>query len=255
MGGLTVLLGSLVACTGSPAGPLPTGAGTNPALPVQPRATATDTGSAAATPSPAPPNVIGMGIDLALSRMQVAGCSVTAEHIVNAAGTRAGQVFGQQVISGYCEVALSVSAGPPPTSVAACRSLAVHQGRGGVAGGNFGAALIFRNTGSAPCALRGYPDLSEQHNKKTVTARHTAQGYLGGSGEPLVTYVLFPGDSVSASYEASDNPPAGQNSCPAGSTTLVTAGGHTTTLPGLGSPCSGLEIHPYVPGSTGSDVR
>jgi hypothetical protein len=28
-----------------------------------------------------------------------------------------------------------------------------------------------------------------------------------------------------------------------------------TALPGFGSNCSGIEIHPYVPGSIGSDVR
>ena len=53
--GLAVLLTGLVACTGL-AVPPPTGAGTSPALPGQPRATATDTGSTAATPSLAPPN-------------------------------------------------------------------------------------------------------------------------------------------------------------------------------------------------------
>jgi hypothetical protein len=73
--------------------------------------------------------------------------------------------------------------------------------------------------------------------------------------EPLLTYVLLPGDAVSAMFEETDNPINGQHSCPGLSDYRVTAGLRMTALPGFGSNCSGIEIHPYVPGSIGSDVR
>jgi len=246
--GLTVLLSSLVGCTGSTAVPVPTVAATSTAPPVQPTSTIT------ATPSLAPPNVIGMGVDQASGRIQDAQCSVSAEHIVNEPGTHVGQVVAQKVVSAYCEVALTVSAGPPPSSLATCHSLAVHEGRNGVGMGNFGATLIFRNIGPAPCTLQGYPDLTarEQGSSKTITARHTPLGYMGGTNEPVPTYVLLTGDSVSVLYEETDNPTGGQTTCPRLGDYRITAGGRTTTLPVTGLNCSGIEIHPYVPGTSGS---
>jgi hypothetical protein len=254
---LTALLSVLTACTGASVMPAATSSPVNPS-PAMNSSPSEATPTATSSPTQAPRDVVGMGVDQAVARIQSGNlCGVTEEHIVHRPGTHVGQVLAERVVSPYCEVELTVSAGSFPASAAECHSLTAHEGSEGVGLGNYGVSLIFRNTGHAVCTLGGYPDLTarEQGSNRIIVARHTPQGYLGGAIEPLLTYVLLPGDAVSAMFEETDNPMNGQHSCPVLRDYLVTAGGRTTALPGIGSNCSGIEMHPYVPGSIGSDVR
>ncbi|MDQ2728567.1 MAG: DUF4232 domain-containing protein [Actinomycetota bacterium] len=147
-----------------------------------------------------------------------------------------------------------------PASSADCQgtSLVVSAGPGTAGLGHVGVPLLFRNSGTTPCRLAGYPGVAglTSGGGQTQAAR-TLGGYLGGlrSGmSSLPVIELAPGEVASALVEGTDAPAGTATSCPSFTALLVTppntrqASRLTAGLPG----CSGLAVHPVVPGTTGS---
>lgn len=148
----------------------------------------------------------------------------------------------------------STSAG---MSACAASQLAISEGDLLAGLGHSGVAIRFRNTSSRPCAITGYPQVAGvEPNGQSTRARHTPSGYAGGLshiGEAPPVVTLAPGESVSSEVEGSDVP--GGPSCPALSGLLVTAPGTDLSVRLAVAPgdCSGLEVHPVVPGATGRE--
>lgn len=146
---------------------------------------------------------------------------------------------------------------PPNCNGAA---LAVSAGGPGAASGHYGFPILFRNTGSGPCTLRGYPGVAalDSSGHQVTQANRTPQGYLGGlafTDTSLPQVVLAPGQTGSALLEGTDNPVGTATSCSSYPSLLVTPPNTTTStrldmsMPG----CSGLSIHPVVAGTSGRE--
>jgi len=146
-------------------------------------------------------------------------------------------------------------------AAAACTTagLTVTAGPGNGGAGHIGLPILFRNTGTTPCRLHGYPGVAGLNaaGKEMTQAVRTASGYLGGVGGETggaPTVVLAPGQTASALVEGSDVPVGNATSCPTYVGLLVTPPDETHSvrlgaqLPG----CSGLQVHPVVAGQTGS---
>jgi len=135
-------------------------------------------------------------------------------------------------------------------------------GQGDAGLGHEGVAITFRNVGPTECRISGYPgvDAIDRSGHEVAHARRTKSGYLGGqrnSGPPAVIY-LVPKELASALVEGGSvpqGPPSRSgSSCGSYFALLVTPPGEThsvavaTSLPA----CSGLQVHPVVPGPSGS---
>jgi hypothetical protein len=130
-----------------------------------------------------------------------------------------------------------------------------------ITAGNAGAGhrskvIVFRNTGSTRCVLQGYPGVAALNSagNQVAQAKRTTSGYLGGvaSGKaPLVN--LAPGQSASATVEALAFGPNGE-SCTGYAGLLVTPPDetHSVRVDWGSDGCSDLQIHPVVPGTSGS---
>jgi hypothetical protein len=126
--------------------------------------------------------------------------------------------------------------------------------------GHIGVILIFKNTSPQTCKLTGYPGVAGLNaaGNQAIQATRTLNGYTGGvpTGRipPVVT--LTTGQSASAFVEGTDVPTGNQTSCPTYPKLLVTPPNTTqqvtidTSMPG----CSPVQVHPVVPGTTGSIV-
>lgn len=150
-------------------------------------------------------------------------------------------------VAAYCQIGdLSITAAPPLAGL-----------------GHEGVAVRFRNVGSGPCRLYGYPGVAGLNGAgaQEVEAARSPSGYLGGLAPGATTppiVVLQPGQTGSAEVEGTDNPVNGATSCSSYPALLVTPPGltesvHVTlamSLPG----CTTIEVHPVVPGATGSSV-
>jgi hypothetical protein len=131
-------------------------------------------------------------------------------------------------------------------------------GRTDAAMGHVGVVLLFRNTASTPCHLRGYPGVAglDASGRQVAQASRTPTGYLGGlaSGGPAPSVTVAAGGTASALVEATDVPTGAATACPSYAALLVIPPNDTAatrlpvTLPG----CSGLEVHPVVTGGSGS---
>jgi len=129
----------------------------------------------------------------------------------------------------------------------------------GAAAGNVEVTLVFENTGTRPCTMVGYPGVAglDAAGRQVVQARRTANGFTGGipAGTSPPHVLLVPGASASARVEGTDVPAGTQTSCPSYPRLLVTPPNTTTSvvvdaaMPG----CSPIEVHPVVPGTTGSE--
>lgn len=152
----------------------------------------------------------------------------------------------------------TAAAGPVgPCTIA---ELTISAGQTGAGLGHVGGPVLFTNAGSTECSLFGYPGVAalDPAGQQVAQATRTPSGYLGGlwtgaTSPPTVD--LAPGQTAAALVEGTDNPvgtppPA---SCPQYAGLLVTPPTAlrsvrlTMRLPG----CSGLEVHPVVPGTTG----
>jgi len=199
------------------------------------------------------PSVVGLDVDAAVEALTRADCAGSVGAIVNDGTAPVGQVVAQRRTSDLCEVALTVSAGPG-SSALPCTSLDISAGAVGVGLGHAGFPLRFRNVGSADCALEGHARVTARDSVtgRTVVARDDPSGYLGGTDLPVPTYVLRPGDEVSAFVEGTNVPPGNARSCSSLVQLRVTVDGVTVRVSPTLYNCSGMEVHPYVPGTTGS---
>ncbi len=158
----------------------------------------------------------------------------------------------------------------PPTvatsSTPACTNsqVAVSDSGGGGAAGHENQVLVFTNKSQSTCALTGYPGVAGLNaaGQQVTQASRSLSGYMGGllpgvTTLPLVS--LAPGQTASAIVEGTDNP-LGSQPCPQYSVLLVTPPNLTeqvrVQVSGLGTrgfpDCSGIEVHPVVPGSGGT---
>jgi len=121
--------------------------------------------------------------------------------------------------------------------------------------GHRGYVLVFRNTGSTTCRMRGYPGVDglDGRDRPVEHARRTTNGYLGGARYSSPMTDLRPGDSASALVEAVAFRPADGSSCTPYANLLVTPPDetHSVKLQWDNDGCSTLEIHPVVPGTSG----
>jgi Protein of unknown function (DUF4232) len=122
--------------------------------------------------------------------------------------------------------------------------------------GHLGEPLLFENVGSVACALSGYPGAAVVGAAgRQVQFRRTPNGYLGGlslqaTSDPVV--LLRPHQTASALLEGEDSTPAGA-SCPRYAALLVTPPNSTLTsrVARALSICD-PQIHPVVPGTSGT---
>jgi hypothetical protein len=131
----------------------------------------------------------------------------------------------------------------------------------GIGGGDAGSGhrskvIVLRNNGSNRCVMQGYPGVAalDGSGNQVAQATRTLHGYLGGvaSGQPPRVN-LAPGQSASATVEALASGPNG-DSCTAYAGLLVTPPDetHSVRLTWDSDGCSDLQIHPVVPGTSGS---
>ena len=210
--------------------------------------------TATADPSPSPPtvpNVVGQDVARALAVMDGAGVCARVGSIINAT-ERVGTVASQRTTDLDCQVVLAVSAGPR-INAPTCSALAVSAGQVGAAAGNAGFPISFRNSSNHACSLSGYPTVlaTDSSSGRTVTARHFSSGYLGGADLPVPTYVLAPGDRVSVLVEGTDNPVGNASTCSTLNDLRVVVGHRSVPTRQVLQNCSGMQVHPYVPGLTG----
>lgn len=152
----------------------------------------------------------------------------------------------------------------PAVSSCASSAITVSEGHYGVAGGNVGQVILFKNTSTDTCALQGYPSVGFPiYNGGQIVPASTLSGFIGGdtagTTPPLVS--IAPGQSASALVEWVDSPVADQPvfapdlgiqvGIPGGTATATLAadGNGTTTAQIDGY----LQVHPIVPGTDGDD--
>jgi hypothetical protein len=118
--------------------------------------------------------------------------------------------------------------------------------------------LVFTNTSSAPCTMKGFPAvvILDANDQITDSAAEDDSGYLGGlrSGTaPEVT--LAPGEKASSMLESLAINQADGSSCtppPAVKVNPPFDLTHQIKVSYVGDGCSAFEVHPVVPGTTGS---
>jgi Protein of unknown function (DUF4232) len=144
---------------------------------------------------------------------------------------------------------------PPAETDCSLSQLQVSDRAGGSGSTHRSVVLVFHNTSSVTCHLTGYPGVAalDSHDAQTAQATRTLSGYLGGSTS-AGTVTLAAGDSVSATVEALAIDATTGNSCTAYAGILVTPPNetHSVKLAWPSDGCSALQIHPVVPGTTGS---
>jgi hypothetical protein len=154
----------------------------------------------------------------------------------------------------------------PAAGTAPCGNsqITVSDSGGGAGLGHEDQVLVFTNDGHSVCTLTGYPGVAglSPSGAQVVQASRTLSGYMGGllpgvTTLPVVS--LAPDQTASAIAEGTDNP-TGPQPCPHYPALLVTPPVLTehvqvqvSDLGTQGFPgCSGIEVHPVVPGSSGS---
>ena len=215
------------------------------------------TPSATPSPSASPtvtgaPRVVGLAIDAAINALTRASCGAMITAIVDNTAP-VGHVIAQRTTGDPCEVSISVSAGPAG-SAARCSSLTITAGQVGSGAGHSGFPLNFRNSGHLPCTLHGYPTVTatESGTSRKITGTDSPSGYLGGTDLRVPTLLLRPGDAVSSLVEGTNNPVGNATSCRDLTELRATVNGRTTSVQPTLSNCSGLSVHPYLPGTTGT---
>ena len=154
-------------------------------------------------------------------------------------------------------------------AVARCQNgqISVTDAGGGSGLGHQDQVILFTNQSRATCFLTGYPGVAglDAEGNQVVQAQRTPGGYMGGLPPGVTappTVPLIPGQTASAVIEGTDVPFGSATSCPHYPALLVTPPGLSdsvrvsvsdlgTNPPGLPG-CSPIEVHPVVPGSSGS---
>ena len=235
LAGLAVLamavLGATAACTGSSSPTGLNGATATAGTSLSPTATATATSTQA-------------------GGVSTAGTGAASATASSTGGTSAGN--GSNSGAGS-------NSGSGGTTACTGSEIRVSLGEGGVAMSHEGFVLIFTNTSSQTCTMKGYPGVAIMNGSTVVlNATRTLNGFIGDghgtplSGVPLVT--LAPGATASAELEFVVN--AGEPCYPNGSGTVEVTPPNTTTTTGTRSEtvgtsgiCADFEIHPVVAGT------
>jgi hypothetical protein len=167
--------------------------------------------------------------------------------------------------SGRNSLCVKKSTGPTTTpaggALGPCRDgqISVSDTGGSAGVGHEGQVLLFTNSSQSGCTLSGYPGVAglDAQGNQVVQAERTLSGYLGGLENGATTpptVSLLPGQVASATVEGTDVPVGSATSCPSYPTLLVTPPNLTVSVrvtPGLPG-CSPIQIHPVVPGTSGS---
>ena len=134
-------------------------------------------------------------------------------------------------------------------------SVSASAGPAAVGLGHVGVVLIFTNTRSPPCTVRGYPLITVSVHRVT----RTLLGYLGGveGTSVLPTITLSPGQSASALLEGSDINRTGQRCSTLSELGVGLPGSTSSTRVQLQrnsemTVCGELEVHPMVGGISGT---
>jgi hypothetical protein len=115
--------------------------------------------------------------------------------------------------------------------------------------------IVFENISNTSCSLYGYPGVAalDAAGDQVAQAQRIPDGYLGGVAGAIPVVVVDPGQMASAMVEGSDNPVNGATTCVTYAALLATPPNTSTStrldvsFPG----CSGVEVHPVVPGTSG----
>jgi hypothetical protein len=144
---------------------------------------------------------------------------------------------------------------PPAETDCSLSQLAVSDSNGSAGSTHRATILVFRNTSTVTCHLAGYPGVAglNASDQQVAQATRTLSGYLGGA-RSAATVQLAPGQSASATVEAMAIDATTGNSCTPYAGILVTPPNetHSIKLAWPNDGCSSLQIHPVVPGTTGS---
>jgi hypothetical protein len=124
--------------------------------------------------------------------------------------------------------------------------------------GHYSQILLFKNTSTGPCEISGYPGVAglNSSGQQAIQAVRTLNGFLGGvpNGASPPAVILTPGQSASAIVEGTSTPIGTETSCPTYTSVLVTPPNSrqsVTLAIGL-SGCSAIQVHPVVPGTSGT---
>jgi len=173
-----------------------------------------------------------------------------------AAAPTAAPTAGTSATAPGAAAGASASTGTAPCAFS---QLAVTQAQQGNAGmGHIGAWILFRNTGGHPCMLYGYPGAAalDAAGRQVAQAQRTLSGYLGGvqSGGAPPHVTISPGAAASAVVEGSDVPSGSATGCTDYAALLITPPNtrHSVVIKAQLPSCQGLQVHPVVPGSSGT---
>ncbi len=154
-------------------------------------------------------------------------------------------------------------------AVAGCQDgqISVTNAGGGSGLGHQDQVIVFTNQSRSTCSLAGFPAVAglDVEGNQAVQAQRTPGGYMGGLPPGVTappTVPLMPGQTASAVVEGTDMPVGSATSCPHYPALLVTPPGLSDSVRGTvsdlganppGFPgCSPIEVHPVVPGTSGS---
>ncbi|HEU5268785.1 MAG TPA: DUF4232 domain-containing protein [Jatrophihabitans sp.] len=115
--------------------------------------------------------------------------------------------------------------------------------------------LTFTNTGQVACRMAGYPSVVVLNSagRPVLRATPTPSGYLGGvHGRP--TTVLVGSDQPASALLEGEQIDLSGNRCPARPGLQITppSSAVPARIPVTTTICGGVQIHPVVPGGTGS---
>ena len=148
------------------------------------------------------------------------------------------------------------TAGPRTGVVTQCGDTALSVAAGGQQGatGHSSIVLLFTNRLPIGCTVRGYPGLDALSPSGAVLAHatRTMSGFAGGA-HGIATLTVAPGQTVSALAEWLNFNPATSGPCTTSASIAVTPANTADTVPlPVHVTVCGLQIHPTVPGSSGS---
>jgi hypothetical protein len=130
-------------------------------------------------------------------------------------------------------------------------------GPAGAGLGHWAVPLLVLDDGNRSCSFKGYATVRAYSNTKHWTsALHTPSGYMGGlaTGEHLARVPLRFDTVASMLLEGTDQPAGNATSCSKYVRIIVSLPGWrpSANLSFEGLACSRLQVHPMVPGPTGS---
>ena len=186
------------------------------------------------------------------------GASAGATQTVTVATSGAGTSTGAANGSGDDTSTRAAGDGGASSCAGGQLSLKIAQGSSGM--GHTGSVLVFTNTGSNTCTLRGYPGAAVTDSGEYNWAPYLNATRVSGS-VAVSTVSLSPGSSASAMLEWDVSPKSGAGDTANAANCAGMAGGYleitppNTTATHKSDPpedmCTNLQIFPVVAGTTG----